>query len=243
MARNVVRWVGAALAVTAALGFTPLGCGSSGARFGAAGAGQGDAEIPDGVAREIRTCAAKHMRHLSSAKHTVSFDVKLASNGEVDSVALRESTLGDEELELCMASALRSLSEGDLSLRHSGRDHRGPVAPESGALLGQTLVLNCLASPPCLLALTLAIGATYVAVQIYVHAQSQSSTAKPKPRTAPTATTMPTAVPVDDEKERCKKVKEECLDTCSDTALPTRDFGAAFYRCMRACMEAKGCVN
>ena len=30
MARDVVRWVGAAMAVTTILGFTPLGCGSSG---------------------------------------------------------------------------------------------------------------------------------------------------------------------------------------------------------------------
>jgi hypothetical protein len=90
MARNVVRLAAAALAVTAILGFTPLGCGGSGGRFGAAGAGQGDAEIPEGVARGIRTCAAEHRFHLGRGQRSVSFDVKLASNGRVDSVALLE---------------------------------------------------------------------------------------------------------------------------------------------------------
>ena len=102
--------------------------------------------------------------------------------------------------------------------------------------------MTCLASPPCALLAVFLIGAATIAVQIYVHAVSQASTAKPKPRTAPTATTMPTAVPVDDERERCTKVKEECLDKCSDTAVPTGNLGASFRKCMRACMGAKGCA-
>ena len=40
----------------------------------------------------------------------------------------------------------------------------------------------------------------------------------------------------------CKKVKEECIATCSETSLPTPDYGAKFRKCMRACMAAKGCV-
>lgn len=239
MARNIVRWVGAAMAGAAIVSLAPLGC-SSGGTFGAAAVGQSDAEIPDGVAQEIRTCAAKHMQHLGSAQHTVSFDVLLASNGEVDSVALRESTLGDQALEGCMASALRSLSEGDLPLRQSRREPHGPVAPESRELLGQAQALECLISPPCLLAVAFIIGAAYVAVQIYVHA-AQSSTAKPKTRTTPTATTMPTAAPADDERERCKKVKQECIEYCSDTSLPTRDYGVSFQNCKHSCLEKQGC--
>ena len=238
MERSVVRWAAAVLAVTATLGFAPLGCSSSGGRLGVAG--QGDAELPDGVAREIRTCAANHMHHLSSSEHTVSFDVKLAGNGEVDSIALLESTLGDEGLEACMAKALRSLSGDDLPLRHSSSRPRGPVAPEARALLGQTQALSCLSSPPCLLALAFFIGAAYVAVQIYVHA-AQSSSAEPKPRTAPTTTTMPTAVPVADETERCKKVKDKCIEHCADTVLDRGIHEPEFSRCLRTCMEQSGC--
>lgn len=228
--------------LTLALGFAfaLLGCGRSVGRLGSPGEGRGDAEVPEGVAREIRTCAAKHMLHLGHGQRSVSFDVKLASNGEVDSVALRESTLGDEELEACMASALRSLSDGDLPLRHSGGYPQGRVAPESRGLLGQVQALECLASPPCLLVIAFFIGAAYVAVQIYVHA-AQSSTAKPKPRTAPTATTMPTAMAVDDETERCKKVKDKCIEHCADTVLDKGIHEPEFSRCLRACMGQNGC--
>lgn len=236
MERRVVRWAAAALVVTATLGFAPSGCGSSGGRLGVAG--QGDAELPDGVAREIRTCAANHMHHLSSSEHTVSFDVKLASNGEVDSIALLESTLGDEELETCMAKALRSLSGDDLPLRHSSSHPQGPLAPEARALLGQTQALSCLSSPPCLLALAFFIGAAYVAVQIYVHA-AQSSTAKP--RTAPIATTMPTAIEAtdeDDPEKRCRPLYDECLENRAQPAWNQKDFGPT-KDCLSCYQECK----
>lgn len=227
----------AGLALALGVGLTPLGCGSSrGSVF--AGPGQGDAKVPDDVARQIRTCTAEHMGHLPPGEHSISFDVELTKEGDVDAVGLRESTLGDEGLELCIARALRSISADDLPLGRSENRLRGPVAPEARALLGQTQALSCLTSPPCLLAVAFFIGAAYVTVQIFVHAAAQSSTAKPEPRTAPTATTMPTAAPVDID---CKKVKDDCIETCSDTSLPTPDFGAKFQKCLRACMKASGC--
>jgi hypothetical protein len=164
-----------AMVLTLALGpaFMPLGCGGSGR--GPAVPGQGAAEVPERIALQIRTCGIGHMPHLERADQWISFEVKLANNGEVDSVALRDSTLDDEELEACMASALRELSEDDLSMRRSENLPRGPVAPESRALLGQEeAALGCLASPPCLLTLGFLLGAAYITVQIYVHASSNT---------------------------------------------------------------------
>jgi hypothetical protein len=223
-----IKRLALSLGFTLALGFAlpPLGCGSSGGGFGPAAPGRGDAEVPEGVALKLRTCAARHMDHLGSASHSVRFDVKLASDGEVDSVALQESTLGDEELEACMVSALRALSEDDLLMRRSDRSPRGPVAPESRALMGQVQALSCLSSPPCLLAVAFFIGAAYVAVEIIVHAAAQSSTAKPKPQTAPTATTMPIAVPTtDDEDDPCMPLMLECLGNKKQPAWNQKDFG------------------
>ena len=157
--------LGVALAIT----FPPLGCGGSGGRVA-----QGDAEVPGSVAWQLRSCAAEHT-HLKGEGHSISFDVKLAHDGNVDGVALRASTLADEGLEACMAGALRSLSLGDLPLRRADLDRRGPVSSESRALLGQEEVLaGCLASPPCLLTLTVLVGATYIAVKLYVYAMSHS---------------------------------------------------------------------
>jgi hypothetical protein len=220
------RFKGLALSSVFALAlgfaFMPLGCGSSGR-----GPAHGDAEVPEGVALRFRTCAVEHRTHLRPAEHSIRFDVKLANDGQVDSVALKDSTLGDQDLEDCMAGALRSLSVDDLPMRRSESRPRGPVAPESRAVFGHAeAALACLASPPCLLALTFLIGAAYITVQIYLHASS-------------TAETTTTAVPLPDVD--CKKVKNECIDKCYKTALPTRDFGNTYSKCMRECLEASNC--
>jgi hypothetical protein len=197
------------LGLTLALGFVfmPLGCGGSGGGFDLAAPRQADVDVPEGVALQIRTCAAERRDHLGSVEHFFIFDVKLASNGEADSVALRESTLRDEGLEVCMVKALRSLTEDALPMRRSENGPRGPVPPESRALLGQEEVaLACLSSPPCLLTLGFVVAAAYVTVQIYLQASSHPgtrthhppavATAEPTATTAPIATAVPTAVPI-----------------------------------------------
>lgn len=200
------------LGLTLALGFafTPLGCGGS--RGGLAAPGQADADVPEDIALQIRTCAAKRREHLGSVEHYFIFDVKLDSDGEVDSVALQESTLRDEGLELCMVKALRSLTEDALPMRRSENSPRGPVSPESRVLLGQEQALGCLLTPPCLLVLGFLVGAAYVTVQIYLQASTHPgkrthhppavateeppATTAPTATTVPTATTMPTAMPI-----------------------------------------------
>jgi RHS repeat-associated protein len=44
--------------------------------------------------------------------------------------------------------------------------------------------------------------------------------------------------PPDDEKKRCRDVKEMCIDRCSGSDLPDTD---AFYKCMRRCMSDNDC--
>jgi len=41
--------------------------------------------------------------------------------------------------------------------------------------------------------------------------------------------------------KRCQEVQNECIKECSDTALPTRDYGASYFKCLRKCMERHGC--
>jgi hypothetical protein len=45
----------------------------------------------------------------------------------------------------------------------------------------------------------------------------------------------------EDERARCKKVKQYCIDLCSDTDLPTPDFGFKFQNCKNRCLEDHGC--
>lgn len=43
------------------------------------------------------------------------------------------------------------------------------------------------------------------------------------------------------EDDRCKKVKEDALEECSDTSLPTFNYGFRFWNCVNAYIAAHGC--
>jgi RHS repeat-associated protein len=47
--------------------------------------------------------------------------------------------------------------------------------------------------------------------------------------------------PNDDEKSRCKQVKNDAIQSCSDSTLPTRDYGISFQRCVNKYIEDQGC--
>src|SRR5262249_32580150 len=145
--------------------------------------------------------------HLRRSSHSLTFDVELADDGQVDSVALRASTLHDDGLAACMAHALRALSVDDLPMRRAEDLPRGPVAPQARALLGHPLArAACVAElPVCPLALGIVAGAmgaaSYFGVQIYVPAPAHPGTmTHPHPpavaTAAPTATAVPTTTAI-----------------------------------------------
>jgi hypothetical protein len=45
----------------------------------------------------------------------------------------------------------------------------------------------------------------------------------------------------EDHAERCKRVKQECIEYCSDITLDVGLHEPHFSRCKRACMEMQGC--
>jgi hypothetical protein len=126
--------------------------------------------------------------------------LELDYNRQVDSITLVDSDLGDEELEACIASSIRSLTEEDLPLRSAENADRELATPQSRMLLGNpgvghpgvlgnpAVLAACVASPPCLLSMVVLMGATVITVQIMVHAAA--TTAKP------TATTTAPPIPL-----------------------------------------------
>lgn len=156
------------------------------------------AEMPVRFAEPIRACTVMHDHHIEGSDHTIKFDVGLV-NGQVDSIVLVESTLGDEELEACLARTIRSFTVDDLPLRGSANLERDLVPPESRELLGNPAVpvAACLASPPCLLGLVVVMGAAVITVQLTVYMATATAPATPIPATiaTPTPTTTATATP------------------------------------------------
>jgi RHS repeat-associated protein len=47
--------------------------------------------------------------------------------------------------------------------------------------------------------------------------------------------------PNNDEKNRCRQVKNDAIQSCSDSTLPTRDHGVSFQRCVNQYIEDQGC--
>jgi hypothetical protein len=192
--RSIQRTLALALTVALGLAFLPVGCGGS---LEPAASARGDGEVPERVALQIRTCAVQHMHHLGHGAQSVSFDVKLGDDGQVEQMALRASTLGDEELEACMASALRALAEDDLVLRRAEGRPSGPVAPEARALMGQfqAAAAACFASPPgCVLVVGVA-GLTILTVWVYVRSSAHPGTRTHPPPAVTTPPTQPSKDP------------------------------------------------
>jgi hypothetical protein len=49
-----------------------------------------------------------------------------------------------------------------------------------------------------------------------------------------------------DKKEYCKKIKDACIEKCSDETLPTwppTDQGMPFFKCVNECLAAHGCLG
>jgi hypothetical protein len=175
---RMMQRVTCSLGVTLALGLVlaPQGCGGAPPIL----------EVPATLQGQLQACAAEHRHHLGEGAHSIGFDVTFGGDGQVDFVELRESTLGDQVLELCLVSALRSFSEEELlALRPEDRP-RTPVAPESRALMGMVpatapAVAACLALLPCVLSVGFLVGATYITVTFFVQKTSKHGPPKPPP--------------------------------------------------------------
>jgi len=181
-----------------AVGFL-VGLGLAFVPSGGCGGVQPVAEMPVRFAEPIRACAVMHEHHLTASDHTVKFDVGLV-NGQVDSIVLVQSTLQDEELETCLARAIRSFTVDDLPLRASANRERDLASPESRELLANPAAAPlavCLASPPCLLALVVVVGATAITMQLTVYSATTTApiTATPATTATPVPTTTVTATP------------------------------------------------
>lgn len=158
-------------------------------------------------------------------------DVTATEDGHVRGVSIKDSMLKEHPgIESCIVRVLRgmSLPSSVMAARPARRVSGGMVAPESRTLVGNPAAV---AAPVISLSpiILVAAGVT-VGVYIFVHVI----------REATTSTRDETAEESPKErKERCKKVKQECIEKCSDETLPTGTYnGDPFFECRRKCLEA-----
>lgn len=154
--------------------FTLGGCGSSRAGF----APPTDGQLPERVVEKLTECTRRGPVPLQPVKHTVAFDVFMNSDGQVEQVALRDSTFHLDEVEACMEGALNALSEGtiDASLRRRAPASPAPLPPETRALLGNPIVIATGVAE-----VALVVGLIAVTVVVYYQVVRNTQTHRPPP--------------------------------------------------------------
>lgn len=212
------------LSLSLGFAFTPLGCGGKQKVVDYAPA-DGRPEVPDGIKEELTDCVKRGVGRLSDSHYAIMFNVRADDDGDVSSVEIEDSLMGDRAIESCMRRALQGMTvpSSIRAMRSSRADGEGVVAPGSRALVGNPLVLGgaTVALGPVVI---VAAGVTVlVAVTIYL----VSEMSKPSDM-------------ADEEYERCHKVKDACNIKCGPF-LDQDVYGAQYHNCWRKCLEAEDC--
>ncbi|MDI1477589.1 hypothetical protein [Polyangium sp. y55x31] len=221
------------LAFGLGFGFTPLGCGSSpmgNPRPSAHGSHDGPS-VPPATVAQLGECAEHGAARLTDTHYAIMFDVDVKADGQVDEAKVRESMIGDREIESCMTRVLTGMSLPGVvtPLRSSGPVYGGSVSPEGRAPMGHPAAAAAAAAVNLSPILIIAGGVTIVvAVTVHVAEEVVSEMSRPKDEPPPT-------------QQDCKQVKDDCIVTCSRSSLPTGDHGFKFWNCVNKCMKAAGC--
>ncbi|MDC3959918.1 hypothetical protein [Polyangium jinanense] len=221
-----------ALALGLGLVFTQVGCGSGpmGNPRPSLHASADGPSVPAATVAQLRDCAEHGAARLTDTHYAIVFDVDVTADGQVDKAKIRESLINDREIISCMVDALHGMSLPGViaTLRPSGPISGGRVSPEGRDPMGHpaAVVAGAVVN---LVPIVLVAGGVTIPVAVTVHVVSE----------IPTSTRDTTDE--EREKKRCKKVKQECIEYCSDTTLPTPDFGWKFQKCKNDCLERQGC--
>jgi hypothetical protein len=207
------------LAFCLALTFTPLGCGGTQEPgYRSTLPTPKGPTAPEATVTQLTDCTQQGASRLTDTHYAILFDVNVTEGSDVGMVKIRDSIIGDREIESCMVRALAAMP---LPMSIMGMRSSQPVSPQSRGYMGNVFVAAAVNLLPILI---VAAGVTIVVgVTVYVVSKVVTSTRD--------AT----------DEERCKKVKDQCIEYCADTVLDRGIHEPQFSRCLRACMERNGC--
>jgi hypothetical protein len=143
----------------------PLGCGGSEEVTSAPVRPSRKApQVPEQVVEQLTDCANQVPARFSSAepaRHNIQFDVQVSKDGRAISVQIKDSTLGGDGVEACMAGVLQGMT---LPLRAMAMESSEPVtqrsvSPQSRGLVAHPGALVSVALGPVLIA-----GAAFIVV-------------------------------------------------------------------------------
>jgi hypothetical protein len=226
MRRRTLSMSFAALALCLGLGLIAAGCGASGPPT-AVDPGTSEQPLAESTVSNLTECAKTWAGDLKKRSYKLRFNVTINKRGGVSGVEPEGSGLDVGDMEECMIGALTNMTVPAFVYERVEEELASqPVSPQSRGHMGNVMVLGGAVSlVPILI---VAAGVTII-IGVTIHVLSDTSTSTRD------------ATDEDREKWRCKKVKQECIDYCSDTVIPTRDHGVSFQNCKHHCLERHDC--
>ena len=203
----------------------PLGCGGAQEDYvvvsqpgeQASAPAQQEAQAPESVARQMKACIEKRAGQWPESSYAAQYNVEVNDRGKVLEVKLRDTTLQDSEVERCLRQAIAGMTVPAEVLRL--RLSRPVSGGESMSSARESVGIVQAAVAPIALAPIIipALGVTIiVAISLDIIRKAASG-------------------------PDCKQIKQECIEYCSETTLPTPDFGWKFQKCKNDCLELHGC--
>ncbi|MDI3283854.1 hypothetical protein [Polyangium sp. 15x6] len=213
----------ASLGLALGLGFvfTPFGCGSGpigNPRPSHHGSGDGPS-VPAATVSELEACAEHGAGRLKGTHYAIIFDVDVMESGEVRAAKIRESEIGDREIETCMEHALQAMSlPGVVTPLRSSAPEGVMLSPHARGAMGNVVVLGPAVS--LVPVLIVAAGVTIIVV-VTAHAVEETAEAiRRRPRKV---------------EKLCYPLLEECLENPWQPEWNRRKFGN--YKQCEACFD------
>lgn len=190
-----------------------------------------EAPLPQSTSAHLENCIARDADLLQEQQYELEFKLQMTRKGHVRGVQAVRSTLGFAPIEACMNGALRAMQvprfviEKALAVNdRSNAAHaaRGLVADSVavGPAEAQELEAFVTRLGPFLVRFG-AIGILIV-ISVVVVAEIEDL--------------------AEQERERCKRVKEVCIDECTDDFMPSgQPDGMPYHECLRRCLEKQNC--
>jgi hypothetical protein len=169
-------------------------------------------EAPRKTIVALQKCAERYSVMSTQTSLAVLFDIEATADGKPNAVKVKDSMLGGNALEHCIAGELERMSIPSAAMKHN-------VSSQSRSVVG---VVQAAAAPIALAPIVLVAGTVTILLGITIYVAAE-------------------AVDAVSEAQRCRAVKEQCINHCSGSAGLPAPGGGRFRRCMHDCMQAQGC--
>ena len=208
------------IALGLALGLTSISCTS---RLGPVRATQeggiGRPNLPDIAVEHAKECVADYATQLAPGPHTLDSNVEVNEDGDIVDVTIEGIPNTAPDFAACMRNVLRNMPIAEEPFREGVaklQQQREQVSVSQKSLVGSPVIVIGVAIVATELALE--AGAYTILIGITVNLVAKLSA-------------------------RCRKVRETCIDSCTNSDLPTGTYsGDPYHVCLRQCMMRNGCL-